>query len=72
MGHSIGLNLTELPSVKNDEHVKLEDGMVITLEPYVQTEYGIIVHEEVLAITATGCKLLTIRAPKIPPVLFVE
>jgi Xaa-Pro aminopeptidase len=65
LGHSIGLSLTELPSVCRGEETKLEAGVVLTLEPSIPLKDNkLLVHEECIVITETGCELLTIRAPK--------
>jgi Xaa-Pro aminopeptidase len=64
LGHSIGLSLTELPSIIKDEKTKLMVGVVLTLEPSLPLENEkILVHEECLTITETGYELLSIRAP---------
>jgi len=65
LGHSIGLSLTELPSVIKNETTRLEPGIVLTIEPSIPLINGkLLVHEECIAITETGYELLTIRAPK--------
>lgn len=64
MGHGIGLQLTEWPSIRRDEAVALEPGMVITLEPGMEFAPGqMMVHEENIVITEDGAELLTHRAP---------
>jgi len=64
MGHSIGLQLTELPSVAKDEKTILQVGMVLTVEPSIQLNNGkLLVHEECIVITQTGYQLLSERAP---------
>jgi Xaa-Pro aminopeptidase len=51
-GHGLGMQLTEWPSIIPSEHMPLEAGMVLTLEPGVVTPSGrTIVHEENIAIT---------------------
>jgi len=70
MGHGLGMNLTEPPSVKEDDETELIEGMVVTIEP--STKYGpnfMFVHEENVVITADGCDLLTRRAPRELPVI---
>lgn len=67
MGHGLGLLLTEPPSIHPDDHTVLEAGMVITLEPgmgFVSPDGRrcVMVHEENVAVTETGCDLLSVRA----------
>lgn len=64
IGHSLGLQLTELPSIQEGEKTILKEGMVITLEPFLNLKNGIIVHEECIVITSNGYRLLTKRCPK--------
>ena len=64
-GHGLGLQLTEWPSLIPDEHVVLEPGMVLTLEPSIDTGGGqgdILVHEENIVITQTGAEWLSPRS----------
>jgi Xaa-Pro aminopeptidase len=61
MGHAIGLNITEAPSVHPDDLTTIEPGMVLTVEPgvaYVTAagERRVIVHEENLVVTEQGCR----------------
>lgn len=64
MGHGLGMQLTEWPSIVPDGDVELRPGMVITLEPGMTFAPGkMMVHEENLVITDTGCELLHARAP---------
>jgi Xaa-Pro aminopeptidase len=69
MGHGLGLDLTEPPSLAPDDHTRLEPDMVITLEPSLALPgtgglaRRLMVHEENVVVTSTGCELLTRRAP---------
>lgn len=55
LGHGLGLHLTEGLSLSPDDRTILQAGMVITLEPGIETAPGrIMVHEENIAI-ADGC-----------------
>ena len=64
-GHSIGLQLTELPSIAHTEDSVMLENMVFSIEPCIKLESGnILVHEECVAITRDGCRLLTERAPR--------
>lgn len=51
LGHGLGMSLTEWPSLIPTDHTMLEPGMILTLEPVVATEQGIMVHEENIVIT---------------------
>ncbi|MEL7012062.1 MAG: M24 family metallopeptidase, partial [Pseudomonadota bacterium] len=68
MGHGLGMQLTEGLSLTPDDDTPLEAGMVITLEPYIETVDGqLMVHEENIAITEEGATALTrLSAPDIP------
>ena len=70
LGHGLGMNLTEPPSIKEDDETELFEGMVLTIEP--SAKYGpnfMLVHEENIVVTADGCDLLTRRAPRELPVI---
>jgi Xaa-Pro aminopeptidase len=75
MGHGLGLDLTEPPSLAPDDPTVLEAGMVLTLEPSLTLPGAgglarrLMVHEENVVVTATGCELLTRRAPAALPVV---
>jgi Xaa-Pro aminopeptidase len=75
MGHGLGLDLTEPPSLAPDDSTTLEPGMVITLEPSLTLPgtaglaRRLMVHEENIVVTPTGCELLTRRAPPELPVV---
>jgi Xaa-Pro aminopeptidase len=52
LGHGLGMQLTEWPSLIAADHTPLEAGMVLTLEPGVTLPNGrIMVHEEDILIT---------------------
>jgi len=70
MGHGLGMQLTEWPSVKQTDHTELKPGAVITLEPGMAFAPGRqLVHEENIVITADGADWLTHRAPADMPVI---
>ena len=75
MGHGLGLDLTEPPSLAPDDPTVLEAGMVITLEPSLTLPglggmaRRLMVHEENVVVTAAGCELLTRRAPPTLPLV---
>ena len=63
LGHGLGMQLTEWPSLIPEDHTMLEAGMVLTLEPGVDLGGGkIMVHEENIAITEDGAVYLSTPA----------
>ena len=70
MGHGLGMELTEWPSVMPGDDTLLEPGMVITIEPGMLFAPGKeMVHEENVLITEEGARILTRRAPTEMPVI---
>ena len=74
LGHGLGLQLTEWPSLMPGDHTVLREGMVLTLEPGVVVRPGripapIMVQEENIVLRADGAELLTTRAPAELPVI---
>lgn len=70
MGHGIGMQLTEGPSVAPNDETILEVGMVLTLEPSMTMVTGKqMVHEENIVITEDGAEYLSKRAPREIPVI---
>ncbi len=70
MGHGLGAQLTEWPSLTASDNTSLEAGMVITLEPGMEFEPGkLMVHEENILITDSGAELLSKRAAAELPVI---
>ena len=63
MGHGLGMQLTEWPSLTASDNTLLKPGMVITLEPGMSYAGGRqMVHEENIVITENGAELLSTRA----------
>jgi Xaa-Pro aminopeptidase len=75
MGHGLGLDITEPPSIAPSDHTVLEEGMVLTLEPSLVMPPAegmarrLMVHEENIVVTREGCELLTQRAALDLPVV---
>ena len=62
LGHGIGLDATEPPSIAEFDETVLAPGMVVTVEPAVVDETGLYCAEQVLAITDGAPEVLS-RAP---------
>jgi Xaa-Pro dipeptidase len=70
IGHGLGMQLTEWPSLTPSDQTVLQAGMVITLEPGVAVTPGrMMVHEENIVIRESGAELLTSRAPRELPLI---
>ena len=70
MGHGLGMELTEWPSVTPHDNTLLEPGMILTLEPGMTFAPGKqMVHEENIVITEDGARMLSRRAPAEIPVI---
>ncbi|MDE0969170.1 MAG: Xaa-Pro peptidase family protein [Octadecabacter sp.] len=60
LGHGLGMQLTEWPSIIARDHTVLFEGMVLTLEPSVNLMNGkILVHEENIVIRENGAEYLS-------------
>ncbi|MGE0004240.1 MAG: M24 family metallopeptidase [Parvibaculaceae bacterium] len=70
LGHGLGMQLTEPPSHRPGDGTVIEENMVLTIEPGMEYAPGkMIVHEENIAVTKDGPRLLTRRAPRQLPVI---
>jgi Xaa-Pro dipeptidase len=70
MGHGLGAQLTEWPSICERDNTELTPGMVITLEPGMSYDNGKqMVHEENILITEGGALMLSQRASEYLPVI---
>ncbi len=70
LGHGLGMQLTEWPSLIRADDTVLEPGMVLTLEPGIDVGAGkLLVHEENIVIREDGAEFLSARASGNMPVL---
>ena len=70
LGHGLGMQLTEWPSLTAGDVTVLQPGMVITLEPALMVGDGrMMVQEEDVVIREEGARLLTRRAARALPVI---
>lgn len=70
LGHGLGIQLTETPSIAAFDHTPMEAGMIMTLEPgYSYADGKLMVHEENVVVTRTGCELLSTRATRDIPII---
>ena len=64
LGHGVGLEIHEQPVVSPRSDAVIEEGMVFTVEPGIYIPgFGGVRIEDTVAVTASGCRLLT-SAPK--------
>ncbi|MDP7620963.1 MAG: Xaa-Pro peptidase family protein [SAR324 cluster bacterium] len=70
MGHGIGLQITEPPSIMSNDNTVLEENMVIAIEPCFEYAPGtMLVHEENILITNNRHERLTSRTPQTIPMI---
>ena len=70
MGHGIGLQLTEPPSIMAEDNTPLQENMTIAIEPCLEYAPGImLVHEENILITSNGYERLTSRTSQTIPII---
>ncbi len=60
LGHGVGLEIHEAPSVSYRSGTTLREGMIITIEPgvYIPGKYGVRI-EDMCVVTKDGCKIIT-------------
>ena len=59
VGHGVGLNVTEPPSIAPYDHTIVQPGMVLTIEPGIGTDHGIYHHEQNVLVTPDGIEVLS-------------
>lgn len=66
-GHGLGLEIHEIPFLKEDAKGALKVGQIITIEPgiYVPGKLGVRIEDDIL-ITETGCQIVTSKCPHTP------
>lgn len=70
LGHGLGIQLTEHPSLVSFDQTIMQAGMVMTIEPSMSMSDGrMMVHEENIVITDGEALMLSERAPSELPVL---
>ena len=70
MGHGLGLQLTEPPSIMPNNKTILMENMIMTIEPCFEYIPGkMLVHEENILITKNGYERLSTRTPKNIPII---
>jgi len=70
MGHGLGAQLTEWPSITATDNTELRPGMIMTLEPGMSYDNGKqMVHEENILITESGAIMLSKRAAAELPIV---
>ncbi len=70
-GHGIGLDVHEMPVISQRIKRRLEEGMIITVEPgiYIPGKGGIRIEDDIL-VTRQGCKVLSALSKGINDVIF--
>lgn len=70
MGHGLGMQVTEWPSLMPGDDTFIQAGMVLTLEPGLAFGDGkMMLHEENIVIREDGAELLTRRAARELPII---
>ena len=66
LGHGIGLETHEAPNISRSNHAILKKNMTVTIEPGIYIPgWGGVRIEDVVQLTATGCKVLTGNCRKV-------
>lgn len=59
LGHGVGLNIHEAPTISSNTNLTLRKGMIITIEPgiYLPNEFGVRIEQDIL-VTENGYQIL--------------
>lgn len=74
MGHGLGLDLAEPPSIAAGDETVLEEGMVLAIEPSLVLPaagpaWRLMIHEEDVVVTRDGCEVITGGASPTLPIV---
>ena len=69
VGHGLGLDLTEPPSVNREDATILAPGMTLAVEPLGTFRFGVLYGEENVVVTETGPQLLSPPFPTALPII---
>ena len=69
IGHAMGLDIIEPPFISFENHVLLEEGMILTVEPGLFTAGSLFMLEEDVLVTDYGAEVLSAPVPDELPVL---
>ncbi|MBL1120140.1 aminopeptidase P family protein [Streptomyces sp. 110] len=69
VGHGGGVGLTEPPSISGQSSERIEAGMVLHLEPKLETEHGVFQCEEIIVVGEDGNEFLSTPAPAEMPIV---
>jgi Xaa-Pro dipeptidase len=68
IGHGLGLVVTELPSLNEQDPTVLQPGMVVTIEPGFATRYGTFHVEQNVLVTPDGPRVLSSPTWELTPI----
>jgi Xaa-Pro aminopeptidase len=69
IGHASGLDIIEPPFIARDDPTILEEGMILTVEPSMYTDYGFFMLEEDVLVTDHGYEILSTPASDTLPII---